>query len=140
MVATPSDIRKLAIERHQSTWNWTMHFAAVIGFGLTLLFHSYILLACSTVLFGAGFFKPGLPVLRETRWTRFVARAVEWEKNWIAAPWNSYKIWRFTVVLLLATIAIWALWTGDAVVLALFVGFGFLVHVVRDNMAGGIKP
>lgn len=140
MVTTPSDIRKLAIRRHQSTWNWTLHFAAVIGFCLTLLFNSYILLACSVILFGAGFFHLNLPVLKQTFWTRFVARAVEWEKNWIAAPWNFYKIWRFTVVLLLAAVIIWALWTSDAVVLALFAGFGFLIYVVRDNIAGGIKP
>lgn len=140
MITTPSDLRKLALKRHRTTWNWTMHFAAIITFCLTLLLHSFILLACSLILLGTGFFKLNLPALKDNRWTRFVDHAVEWEKDWYAAPWNYHKTWRFVMALLLIALAAWALWTRDAVVLALFVGFGFLVYVVRDNKAGGIKP
>ncbi|QGY42007.1 hypothetical protein GM415_07405 [Pseudodesulfovibrio cashew] len=140
MTATPSEIFDLAVKRHRLPWNWTLHTAALAGFALTLLAHSPLLFAASLIVAGAGFFEPDLPTPPDNRWFRLAARAVEWEKNWAAAPWNRHKVLRFAFVLLVALVAAWALWTRDPVVLALLAAFAYLVYVVRDNMAGGIDP
>lgn len=140
MAITPSDIFDLALSRHREPWNWTLHFAGLAGFTLTLLLHSYLMFAVSLIIFGAGFFQLNLPPLPENRWLRFVHSAVEWEKNWVAAPWNWHKTWRFGFVLLITYITIWALWTRDAVVLALLIGFGYLIKVVLENLEYDIRP
>jgi len=112
----------------------------LVGFALTMAAHSSLLFAASLVLFGAGFFDLNLPEIPENRWIRFVSSAVEWEKNWVAAPWNWYKIRRFIICLFITGITLWALWTRDLAVLALIVAFGYLLHVRRDNIDGGIDP
>lgn len=140
MTVTPSDIFELAVNRHREPWNWTLHFAAMCGFAATMLTHSFLMFAASLIVFGAGFFELGLPPMGDGRWLKFVKERIEWEKNWAAAPWNWHKIWRLAVVVLLSGVAIWALWTRDAGVLLLFLGFGYLVRVMKENMSGGIKP
>lgn len=140
MVATPSDIRDLALARHQQVWNWTAHFAALCFLGLTLLLHSYLLLAVTMALFGAGFFEMGLPPMKQCRWRRYVLRMVEWEKNWIAAPWNRVKWLRFLFVAAVAAVTVWALWTQSPPVLAVLAGFGYLARVVKENREAGIDP
>ncbi len=140
MSITPSEIFILAITRHQKPWNWSLHFAGLIGFALSLLFHSYLLFATSLIFSGAGFFDLKLPPVPESRWLRFVASAVEWEKNWVAAPWSGHKIRRMFLVVLIAAITVWALWTKDGVVLSLLVGFAYLFKIMKENMEGGIDP
>lgn len=140
MTITPSEIFSLALKRHRAPWNWTLHFAALFGFGLTLLLHSYLVFAVTMIVFGTGFFELGLPKAPDNRWFGFVTRGVEWEKNWVAAPWGWYKIRRFIYVLLIGLLTIWALWTRDAAVLALLIGFAFLIRIMRENMDVGIDP
>jgi len=140
MPVTPSEILTLAIQRHRQPWNWTLHFCGLAGFALSLMLHSYLLFAASLIIFGAGFFELGLPPVKENRWLRFVHEAVEWEKNWIAAPWNWQKIWRFGVFLMFAVLFIWACWEQEPVAIALFSGFAYLAKVVRENKEGGIDP
>lgn len=140
MVISPAELLALALARHQTPWNWTLHCVALFGFMLTLLFHSYLMLAVTLILFGAGFFDLGLPDSPDNRWLVFVRRRVEWEKDWIAYPWSFRKVSRFFFVLLLGCVLIWALWTGEPAALALFVGFAFLIKVLAENKAGGIDP
>lgn len=140
MVATPSDILSLALKRHRLVWNWTAHFAALCFLSLALLLHSYLLFAVSTALFGAGFFEMGLPEMADCRWRRYVARMVEWEKNWVAAPWNWPKWWRLLFVLALASVTVWALWTQNPPVLAMLAAFAYLARVVKENREAGIDP
>lgn len=140
MALTPTDILSLALTRHRLPWNWTAHFAALGVFAFTLLLHSYILLAVTLACFGAGFFELGLPDMKEGRWKRFVTRMVEWEKNWIAAPWNRGKWWRFLFVLMVAAVTVWALWTGNPPLLALLVAFAYLARVVKENKEAGVDP
>lgn len=140
MATTPSEVFYLALARHQLVWNWTVHFAALCLFALTLLFHSYLLLAVSLACLGAGFFDMGLPEMKDGRWRRFVLGMIEWEKNWIAAPWIWLKWLRLICVTMVALLSIWALWTQNPPVLAVLGASGYLVHVVRDNKRRGVDP
>lgn len=140
MTVTPSDIFRLALERHRMPWNWTLHAAAIFGFGLTLLLHSPLMLSASLILLGTGFFDIKMPEMPDGRWRRLVLSAVEWEKNWVAAPWNRYKWWRFLFVLAVSLMIIWALWTRDLAAIGLLVGFGYLIRVMRENIEGGVDP
>lgn len=140
MAVTPSDIFDLAIKRHREPWNWTLHFVGLCGFGMTMLTHSFLFFAASLIVFGAGFFELGLPPVKEGRWLRFARACIEWEKNWVATPWNWHKTWRFVVVMGVAAVAVWALWTRDMGLLLLFLGFGYLIRVMMDNRDGGVKP
>jgi hypothetical protein len=140
MIVTPSELVALALARHREPWNWTFHFAALGLLFPTLLFHSYLFLAAALILFGAGFFRLDLDVPPDNRWFRFVHRGLEWEKNWIAAPWNRHKTGRFAFALATAVITIWALWTREPAALALIVGFTVLAFVVAENKKKGIDP
>lgn len=140
MSVTPSHLFALAVERHREPWNWTLHFASLFGFALTLFLHSYLLLATSLILFGAGLFNLDMPDMPDTRWRRFVRQAVEWEKNWIAYPWTFYKTWRFVFAVAVAAFLIWALWVREPSALALLLGFACLARVVRENKDAGIDP
>lgn len=140
MVVTPSELFNLALSRHRQPWNWTLQFAALGLLCLTLLFHSFLFLAAAVIFFGTGFFQLGLDDPPENGWFRFVAAGVEWEKNWVAAPWNWHKIWRFGFVLLVSAALIWALWVREPAALAIFVGFAVLARVVFENKDGGIVP
>ncbi len=138
MVVTPSALFSLALERHRSPWNWTLHCVAFVSFALTLLFHSALLFAASLILFGVGFLDLNMPKPPENRWFSYVHRAVEWEKNWVAYPWTFWKTWRFCFTLLVAAIVIWAFWAREPIALGLLVGFGYLIKVVRENRSSGI--
>lgn len=140
MVVTPAQLFELALKRHQMVWNWTLHFAVLFGFALTLLLHSYLMLAATLIVFGAGFFELNMPQPPDNRWFRMVAEAIEWEKDWLAYPWNFDKWWRFLFVLLVACISIWALWMQEPLALGLLIGFAYLIKVVRENRDGGIDP
>ncbi len=140
MAVTPSDILDLALARHRRPWNVTAHFVALACLALALLLHSFLLFATSLIFLGAGFFELSLPAMPEGRWLRFVRGMIEWEKNWSVLPWTPGKWARTGLVVILASVLVWALWTVDLVVLALFGGFGYLVRVVVDNRAGGIDP
>lgn len=140
MAVTPSEILALAIERHRRPWNWTLHFAGLVGMALTLLLHSYLMFAVALITAGAGFFDLKLPPMTESRWKHFVNDGVEWEKNWIAAPWNWRKIWRFGFFLLVAAFSIWALWAQEPVAVSLILAFTYLLKVVRENKKGGVDP
>ena len=137
---TPSDLLRLALERHRRPWNWTLQFAGLVCFALALLFHSYLWLAVSLILAGAGFFELRLPEPGDSAWFRFVRGRVEWEKNWAAFPWTWRKGWRFGAVVLLSMAAMWAMWTRDLAVLTLMVAMGALVAVARKNREQGIDP
>jgi len=138
MAVTPAELFALALERHRQPWNWSFQFAAVWVFGLTLLFHSYLLLAVTLIFFGAGFFHLDLPPVPGNRWISFVKKGVEWEKNWIAAPWNLIKWKRFLFVVVVSGVLVWALWTREYAALGLILGFACLVKVMVDNKAAGI--
>lgn len=140
MAVTPSEIFALALERHRQPWNWTLHFAALVGFLLTLVLHSYLMFAATVIVFGAGFFDLHMPLMQEGRWQRFMHDGVEWEKNWIAAPWNWRKTWRLLVVLGMIYTTIWAFWTREPVAISLIIAFIYLAKVVRENIEGGIDP
>ena len=140
MVVTPSELVALALRRHMEPWNWSFQCAALCLFCLTLLFHSYLLLAAALILLGTGFFRLGLDDPPDNRWFQFVRRALEWEKNWIAAPWNWYKIRRFGFALTVAAITVWALWTSESAAIGLIVGFAVLARVVAENRGKGIDP
>lgn len=140
MTVTPSHLFDLAVRRHREPWNWTLHFAALVGFALTLLLHSYLMLAASLILFGAGLFDLGMPDLPDNRWGRFVHDAVEWEKNWAVMPWTFRKTWRFAFVVVVALICTWALWVREPSALGLLIGFAYLVKIYRENRESGIDP
>jgi len=140
MTVTPSEIFKLALARHREPWNWTLHLATLFCFALTLLFHSYLILAATTIFFGTGFFRLKLPEPPKNRWFTMVKRAVEWEKNWVAYPWTFRKWWRFLFTLLIVYVTIWALWTREPVTIALLIGFSYLLKVMTENKAKGIDP
>lgn len=140
MSVTPAQILNRAFERHYQPWNWSIQFTALWLFGLTLLFHSYLLLAATLVLFGTGFFQLHMPQDPENRWFSFVKKGVEWEKNWVAAPWTFYKWRRFLFVLIMAYFLVWALWTLEYATLGLFIGFGYLIKVMVENKEAGIDP
>lgn len=140
MPVTPSEIFDLALERHRRPWNFTVQSVAVLCFGLTLLLHSFLLFATSLILFGAGFLDLALPDMPRGRWRAFVHAFVEWERNWSALPWSFGKCARLGFVLLFGCLLVWALWTRDLAVLALFAGFGYLARVVGENREGGIDP
>ncbi|MEF2232381.1 MAG: hypothetical protein V3571_15720 [Pseudodesulfovibrio sp.] len=140
MTVTPARLLDLALARHRSPWNWTVHCAAAVVLVLALPLHSALALSAGLVLFGAGFFRWPEPLRQGTRWLQFAHRAVEWEKDWIAAPWNRYKWSRFLGFLLVAGVAAWALWTREPATLALLGGFAYLARVVRENRDGGIDP
>jgi hypothetical protein len=140
MAVTPSDILDLALARHRRPWNFTAHFVALAFFALALLLHSFLLFAASLIFFGAGFFELSLSAMPEGRWLRFVRGMIEWERNWSVLPWTAGKWARTGFVALLVCVLVWALWTVDLVVLALFCGFGYLARVVAENRAGGIDP
>jgi glucan phosphoethanolaminetransferase (alkaline phosphatase superfamily) len=138
MTVTPAELFALALERHQQHWNWSFQFVAALVFGLVLLFHSYLLLAVSLVLFGVGFFQLNLPPFEKKWWISFVKKGVEWEKNWIAAPWNLIKWRRFLFVLVATCVLVWALWIREYAALGLILGFAYLVKVKAENKAAGI--
>lgn len=140
MTITPAHLFELAIERHRQPWNWTSQFTALGLFCLTLLLHSYLLLAATLIFFGAGFFRMQLPEPPNNRWFRFVTAAVEWEKDWIAAPWNWDKSWRFGLALIMTIAAIWAFWKQEPAAIALLICFAFLARVVFENKNAGIDP
>jgi len=140
MVVTPSEIFELALERHRRPWNWTLHFAGLAGLALTLLLHSYLMLATTLIVMGAGFFELNLPPMKIGRWRRFATAGVEWERDWLAAPWNWRKIWRFGVFLIILIIVIVSLWMQEPVAVSLIIAFAYLAKVVRENIEGGIDP
>jgi hypothetical protein len=140
MIVTPSSLFALAVSRHRQPWNWSLHFAALVLFGLTLFSHSYLMLAASLILLGVGFFELRLDGPPENRWFRFVSRGVEWEKNWSAAPWNRVKWSRLVFTVLVAGVAVWALWVRELAALMLLAGFAVLAWVVRQNRENGIDP
>lgn len=140
MVVTPSALFALALARHREPWNWTLQSAGLACLFPTLFLHSYLFLAAALILFGAGFFRLGLDQPPDNRWFRFAARALEWEKNWMAAPWNRHKIGRFCFALLASACLIWALWTRELAVLTLAAGFAVLARVVAENKKNGIAP
>ncbi|MFH1912945.1 MAG: hypothetical protein ABIK45_01545 [Pseudomonadota bacterium] len=140
MIVTPSQLFALALSRHRQPWNFTVQLAALACFGLALLLHSFLLFATGLILLGFGFYELALPEMPEGRWRRLVRAVVEWEKNWSVLPWTFGKLARFGFVLLLICVLIWALWTRDLAVLALFVAFAYLARVVAENRAGGIDP
>ncbi len=140
MAVTPADLYSLALERHRQPWNWSLQFAALWLSGLTLLFHSYLLLATALIFSGTGFFRLSLPDPPENRWFAYVDRCVEWEKNWLAAPWNFYKWGRFLFVLALGSALIWSLWTRELAALGLVMGFVCLMRVRGANRTDGIDP
>jgi hypothetical protein len=140
MTLTPSDIFVLALRRHRTPWNFTVQAAAMGCFVLTLLLHSFLLLATSLIFFGAGFFELPLPEMGDGRWRRFVMAMIEWEKNWSSLPWTFRKWARFICVLILACVLLWALWAVDILVLCLFAAFGYLAHIVAENRDAGIDP
>lgn len=140
MTVTPSDLVRLALERHRMEWNWTAHFAALVCLALALLLHSGLLLAAALILLAAGTFDAGLPPMRAGRWQRFVRRGVEWEKNWAAASWDLGKSARFIIFMVGCVVSVWALWTRELATLGLLVGLGLLYWVMLDNLSGGIDP
>ena len=140
MIITPAELFTLALKRHQQPWNWSLQFSALWLFGLTLLFHSYLLLAVTFIIVGTGFFQLNLPKNLENRWFSFVEEGIEWEKNWIAAPWNFYKWKRFLFVLFVAGVLVWALWSREYASLLLITGFAYLVKVMVENKSAGIEP
>lgn len=140
MPISPSELSALAQARRREPWNWTSQFVALAFLCPTLFFHSSLALAATLIFFGVGFFRLELPAPPDNRWFRFVHRAIEWEKNWLAAPWSWYKSWRFGFVLLAATAVARALWTRDLAMLALIAGFGVLARVARENKKNGIDP
>lgn len=140
MATTPAEVFALALARHRLLWNWTAHFAALCLFAFTLLFHSYVLLAVTLALFGAGFYELGLPEMKDGRWRQFVLRMIEWEKNWIAAPWIWGKWWRFLFICSVVLVVVWALWTGNPPVIMVLISFAYLSHVVRENKKRGVDP
>lgn len=140
MVVTPAELAELALKRHREPWNWTIQFAALPLACLTFLTHSYLLAATTLILISAGFLHLKMDEAPDNRWFRFVHAAVEWEKNWIAAPWNWYKGLRFLFFLLVSALTIWALWTHELATLGLLLGFAVLVRVVRENKQDGIEP
>ncbi len=138
MVVTPSELITLALKRHRMPWNWTLHCAALVAFALTMLFHSYLILATSMIFFGAGFYDLNMPTPPDNRWFQFVHKGVEWEKDWVAYPWSFSKTWRFAFTVVVATIISWALWTREPGTIGLLIGFAYLIKVVRENKKGGI--
>jgi len=140
MTVTPSELFALALSRHRRPWNFTLQLGAVAVFGLALLMHSFLIFAAGLILFGFGFFELALPEMPDGRWRRLVRAVVEWEKNWSVLPWTFGKWARLCFVLLASGVLVWALWTRDLAVLALFVAFGYLARVVAENRAGGIDP
>jgi len=140
MEVTPSQLFSLALKRHRIPWNWTVHFIGLIGFSLSLMLHSYLMFATSFIVLGAGFFELGLPQMRQGRWQRFVHDSVEWEKNWVAAPWNWRKIWRFIFVLTMIFLSLWSLIAQEPVAISLLLAFIYLLTIVRKNKEGGIDP
>ncbi|XXJ21286.1 hypothetical protein ACR42D_17460 [Desulfovibrio caledoniensis] len=140
MGVTPSSLFALAVIRHRQPWNWSLHCAALVLFCLTLLAHSYLMLAASLILLGAGFFELKLDEPPGNRWFKFARRGVEWEKDWSAAPWNRVKRVRLVFALLAAGFAVWALWVRELAGLMLVAGFAVLAWVVRQNRENGIDP
>ena len=140
MAVTPSELFDLALRRHRQPWGFTVHLAGLAGLGLTLLLHSALMLAASIVLLGVGFFRWPDPPHADNRWFKFVHRAVEWEKDWIAYPWTWRKWMWFLLFLGCALFTIWALWVQDPASLGLIAGFAYLAKVVRENREGGIDP
>ena len=140
MTVTPSELASLALARHMEPWNWTLQFSALALLSPTLLFHSYLLLAATLILFGTGFFRLHLDDPPDNRWFRFVHQAQEWEKDWLAAPWNWYKIKRFVFAILVAAATVWALWTSEPAAIGLIVGFAVLTRLVAKNKQDGIDP
>ncbi|MEZ7196143.1 hypothetical protein [Pseudodesulfovibrio karagichevae] len=128
------------MSRHRQPWNWSLHLAALVLFGLALFTHGYLLLAASLILLGAGFFELGLDGPPDNRWFRFVRGGVEWEKNWSAAPWNRVKWSRLAIVVLVGGLSVWALWTQELAAVMLLAGFAVLAWVVRQNRENGIDP
>lgn len=140
MPVTPSELLRLAMKRHRMEWNWSVHFAAMVNFGLALLLHSWLLTATTLILLAAGCFDFGLGPLPEGRWQRLVHRGLEWERNWSVAEWDFGKSARFAIFLVALVTSVWALWTRDLAMLGLLFGFGFLYWVMLDNLSGGIDP
>lgn len=140
MAVTPSQLFALAVSRHREPWNWTFHCAALVLFCLCLLAHSYLFLAASLILLGAGFFRLPLDPPPDNRWFRFTRRFLQWERNWSATPWTGRKIARLAFAVLAAAVTVWALWTREPAALALLAGFLVLSRVVSANREGGIDP
>lgn len=140
MTLTPKGLYQLAVTRHQQPWNWTFHFTALLCFALSLLTHSYLLFAACVILFGTGFFELSLSYFPRHRWWDFVYSGTEWEKNWIAAPWNARKWLRTAFVLLIVFWLIWSLWTREIISISLLIGFAVLLKISHDNKASGIDP
>jgi hypothetical protein len=140
MTVTPSELFALALSRHRQPWNFTVHLAAVALFGLALPLHSFLIFSAGLILLGFGFFELVLPDMPPGRWRRLVHAVVEWEKNWSVLPWTFRKWARLCIALLLGCLLVWALWTRDLAVLALFFAFACLARVVAENRAGGIDP
>lgn len=140
MVVTPSELAALALARHQEPWNWTFQAAGLCLLCPALFFHSFLFLAAALIFLGAGFFRLQLGPPPDNRWFRLVHNALEWEKNWLAAPWNRYKIIRFAFVIGTSIALTLALWTREAAALALLLGFAVLARVAVENKQNGIDP
>jgi len=140
MAVTPSEIAALALARHRGPWNWTLHLAGLAVLCLSLLLHGPLTASAGLILLAAGFFRWPEPVRPQTRWLRFVHAAVEWEKDWVAAPWNRHKWLWFLLALLVSGYAVWALWTRELASLSLLAGFAVLWRVMRENKENGVDP
>jgi len=140
MFTTPTKLLELAIERHRKPWNWTIQFAGVSLLCLTLLAHSYLLLAASLILLGTGFLDLNMDDPPDNRWFKFVTAGVEWEKNWVALPWNFAKIFKFTLVMIILGALIWVLVVRELAAIGLFIGFVYLARVVIENKESGVEP
>jgi len=140
MSITPHQLFRLAIRRHREPWNWTLQFAAAIAFCQAMLFHNSLFFATALILFGTGFMRLCMTKPPDNRWFRFVARFVEWEKNWESTPWTWSKVMKFTGVLVILVLLFWALWVRELATIGLIFGFCVLHNVMRQNIENGIKP
>ncbi|BCS88597.1 hypothetical protein [Pseudodesulfovibrio sediminis] len=140
MVTSPSELFDLALKRHRQPWNWTLQFAGIMLLGLTLAAHSYLLLAASMILFGAGFYELHMPEPSENLWFRFVSGGIQWEKNWVATPWTFGKIFKCCVTLALLAVTVWALVVREIGTIGLLIGFLALARVVVENRDSGVEP
>ncbi|WP_419785670.1 hypothetical protein [Pseudodesulfovibrio sp.] len=137
---TSSGLAALALARHRSHWNWTLHLAGLVVLALSLLLHGPLTASAGLILLGAGFFSWPEPPHTDGRWQRFVRAGIEWEKDWIAAPWNRRKWIPFLAALLIGGYILWALWVRELASLALLIGFAVLLRVRKENKENGIDP
>lgn len=122
---------------HQHHWNWLLLTSGLVVMFISLWNHSIWLMLVAFCFWGGACIRlpdPEPPF-------RFVERCLFYERKWVYSKWDSRKILRFSIFLILAAVIVFAVWKNSYISLLLFAGIGMNGWCVYANKKAGVdKP